>query len=53
MGWDDPDVSFTLALILLETGDREGAREELGHAVEKGFPSILIEADPDFEELRR
>jgi len=53
LGWDDPDVSFTLALILLETGDREGALEELVRAVEMGFPAILIAADPDFEELRQ
>lgn len=52
-GWDDPDVSFILAKILLESGDRQGALEELQRSVEMGFPPILIVADPDFDALRK
>jgi tetratricopeptide (TPR) repeat protein len=51
-GWDDPDVSFILALVLLETGDRQQALKELQKSVSMGFPTILIAADPDFESLR-
>lgn len=51
-GWDDPDVSFILALTLLELGDHQGALDELERAVDMGFPIVLIQADPDFESLR-
>lgn len=52
LGWDDPDVSFILALVLLESGDPPGALGQLRQAVDMGFPVHLIDADPDFEALR-
>jgi tetratricopeptide (TPR) repeat protein/DNA-binding winged helix-turn-helix (wHTH) protein len=52
-GWDDPDVSFILAKVLLESGNRQGALEELQRSVDMGFPPILIVADPDFDALRK
>ena len=50
-GWDDPGVSFILALVLLESGDKKNALEELQKAVDMGFPPVLIASDPDFEPL--
>ncbi|MCP4048172.1 MAG: tetratricopeptide repeat protein [Gammaproteobacteria bacterium] len=51
-GWDDPDVSFILALVLLESGEKQEAMEELQKSVNMGFPPVLIAADPDFVSLR-
>jgi len=51
-GWDDPNVSFILALVLLENGNGQGALVELEHAVKMGFPATLIAADPDLDGLR-
>jgi tetratricopeptide (TPR) repeat protein len=52
-GWDDPNVSFYVALVHLELGEKEAALKELEHAVETGFPINLIVADPDFESLHQ
>lgn len=48
----DPEVKFYAALIELESGDEDSAVAMLQAAVALGFPRFLLQASPDFQQLR-
>lgn len=52
-GHKSPEVHFRAALINELTGNRELALNELKEAKTLGYPSNLIESEPDLIELRR
>jgi len=48
----DPDVAYQTAVVRTIAGDRTGALEALGRAVQSGYPRALIEKDPELSALR-
>ena len=47
-GWNNPNVSFFVALAELTIGNREAGVEALEGAVALGYPTTSIRRDPDF-----
>lgn len=48
----DPDDQLSLALVFLQTGNREAMKNALEQAVQLGYPRVLILAEPEFEPLK-
>jgi len=48
----DPDVAYQTAVVRTIAGDRTGALDALGRAVQSGYPRALIEKDPELSALR-
>ncbi len=51
VGWENPNVSYFVALAHLLLGENTTAIRELERAVLMGFPRPLISEDPDFHSL--
>jgi TolB-like protein/Flp pilus assembly protein TadD/DNA-binding winged helix-turn-helix (wHTH) protein len=53
LGTDLVFVHYYVALIAIAGGDEPAALESLRHAVDLGFPGLLVRAAPEFESLHR
>ncbi len=51
LGWENPNISFFVALTHYLNGRNDEALRELERAVLLGFPPTLIAWDPDFQSL--
>jgi hypothetical protein len=52
-GRGNPDVDYQAAVIHVLARDLSAAFQDLGRAVQSGYPSILVDKDPEFSNLRR
>ena len=51
-GPTDPDILYQAAVVHVLARDPEAALQDLRKALESGYPSVLVERDPEFSSLR-
>ncbi len=51
-GGADPDILYQAAVVEVLTRDPSAALQDLRKALQSGYPSVLVERDPEFSGLR-
>ena len=51
-GRSDPDIEYQAAVVELLAKDPSAALQDLRQALQSGYPSVLVERDPEFSSLR-
>ncbi len=51
-GRADPDIEYQAAVVELLARDPPAALQDLHQALQSGYPSVLVERDPEFSSLR-